>query len=375
MKEQLEQYVKRVKDLHDFCHGNEATTKASLIAPLFGTLGYDMSDPHECLPEYRADFGKGEKAATPVDWAFRLNSAFVFIVEAKEAGKKLKPYAEQLGMYFAKAAVKLGVYTNGVQWQFYSDLANQNIMDKVPFLTWDIANDDPLPLAFLTILHKSQFQPQLIRTFAERGHKQNLLVDELTRLLLEPSSEFIKLAVKNIETRYLHANVVEEWKPILKNAIHEWAKQQTLTMALQQPNTEPEQDGDESPSEVTDREYWESKATKATLLATDDFFKLVQEVEPKAMLNYNKYYIGLEIDGASRNFVVFRPQKKGVLMGLKLPLEKETDEQIAKAGFDTLTYDSQFKEYRIKLDVTVDDKQRELLLSLIRQAWEGVRKA
>jgi hypothetical protein len=62
-------------------------------------------------------------------------------------------------------------------------------------------------------------------------------------------------------------------------------------------------------------------------------------------------------------------------MGLKLPLEKETDEQIAKAGFDTLTYDSQFKEYRIKLDVTVDDKQRELLLSLIRQAWEGVRKA
>ncbi len=108
MKEQLEQYVRTVKEYFEFCRGNEATTKASLIAPLLGILGFNMSDPRECTPEYRADFGKGARAATPVDWAFALNSAFIFIVEAKEAGKNLKPYAEQLGMYFAKAAVKLG---------------------------------------------------------------------------------------------------------------------------------------------------------------------------------------------------------------------------------------------------------------------------
>jgi predicted type IV restriction endonuclease len=237
MKEQLELYVKKVKELHELCRGNEATTKASLIAPLFGLLGFDMADPRECLPEYRADFGRGERAATPVDWAFALNGSFVFIVEAKEAGKKLKSYAEQLGMYFAKASVKLGIYTSGVQWHFYSDLDNLNIMDKEPFLTWDILNDDPLPLDFLTILQKTQFQPQLIRTFAERGRRQNLLVDELTHLL-EPSSDFIRLAVKNIETRTLHASVVEEWRPILVNAINEWAKQKALSMALERPADE-----------------------------------------------------------------------------------------------------------------------------------------
>src|SRR5713226_9117704 len=76
MKEQLEQHVKRVKELHELCCGNEQQTKQSLIAPLFAILGYDMTDPRECKPEYRMDFGKGERAATPVDWAFLINGAF-----------------------------------------------------------------------------------------------------------------------------------------------------------------------------------------------------------------------------------------------------------------------------------------------------------
>jgi hypothetical protein len=244
VKEQLEQYVKKVKERHEFCQGNEATTKGSLIAPLFALLGWDMTDPKECQPEYRADFGKGEKAATPVDWAFALPPAFAFIVEAKECGKRMKVYAEQLAMYFAKADVKLGIYTNGVQWQFYTDLDKDNIMDKEPFLSWDILNDDPIPLDFLTLLQKSQFKPQLIKTFAERGRRQSLLVTALTNLLM-PSSDFIKLAVKDIETRALHPSVVEEWKPILVNAIQEWAKVKALEMALERPTERQPKQADE----------------------------------------------------------------------------------------------------------------------------------
>jgi hypothetical protein len=238
VKEQLEQHVKKVKERHEFCQGNEATTKASLIAPLFTLLGWDLADPRECLPEYRADFGRGEKAATPVDWAFALPPAFVFIVEAKECSKKLKTYAEQLGMYFAKASVNLGIYTNGVQWQFYTDLDKANIMDKEPFLSWNILADDPIPLDFLTLLQKSQFKPQLIKTFAERGRRQNLLVNELAKLL-DPSgerwSDFIKLAIEKIETRTRSVSVIEEWRPILANALQEWAKVKALEMVLERP--------------------------------------------------------------------------------------------------------------------------------------------
>lgn len=210
-------------------------------------LGWDMSDPRECHPEYRADFGKGEKAATPVDWAFAIPPNFSFIVEAKECSKKLKVYAEQLAMYFAKASVNLGIYTNGVQWQFYTDLDKTHIMDKEPFLSWDILADDPIPLDFLTLLQKSQFKPQLIKTFAERGRRQSLLVSALTKLL-EPSSDFIKLAVKDIETRALHSSVVEEWRPILVNAIEEWAKIKSLHMALERPAEKGDQLQDAAPT-------------------------------------------------------------------------------------------------------------------------------
>ncbi|MBI1913491.1 MAG: DUF4268 domain-containing protein [Planctomycetes bacterium] len=239
MKEQLEQYVKRVKARHQDCRDNEQATKQALIAPLFAILGYDMADPSECKPEYRTDFGKGEKAATPVDWAFLIDGTFAFFVEAKEVGAKITKYAEQLGMYFAKEpAVKLGILTNGVEWKFFTDLDNLNVMDREPFLTWNVLEDESIPVDFLTLLQKSQFKQQLVRTFAERKRHQSLLVDELTRLLA-PSPEFVRLAVEKIETRKLTPKVIEQWTPILTNAIQEWAKRYTLATALQRPTVTP----------------------------------------------------------------------------------------------------------------------------------------
>ncbi len=41
-------------------------------------------------------------------------------------------------------------------------------MDKEPFIKWDVLSDDEPPFDFLTLLQKSQYNPQLIRTFAER---------------------------------------------------------------------------------------------------------------------------------------------------------------------------------------------------------------
>jgi hypothetical protein len=252
VKEQLEQYVKQVKEWYEDCRGNEQATKASLIAPLFTMLGYNMTDPRECKPEYRMDFGKGEKASTPVDWAFLVNGALAFFVEAKEAGAKISKYPEQLGMYFGKQpgvnGVKLGILTNGTQWQFFTDLLYNNAMDKEPFFTWDVLKDDPaIAIGLLEILQKSKFTPQNIRTFAENKHHQSVLVGVLNQLLA-PSPEFIKLAISTavnesgdtLVSGNITEKVIVHWEPILKDAIHEWAKQQTLTIALQPLNKEPE---------------------------------------------------------------------------------------------------------------------------------------
>ncbi|MEY4578441.1 MAG: hypothetical protein RL701_3144 [Pseudomonadota bacterium] len=236
MRELVTTYVKRVKELADHVRGNEQATKQSLIGPFFTMLGYDLTDPRECMPEYKADFGK-DRSTKPIDWAFLNSGSFAFFVEAKEVGKRLAGFDEQLADYFAKDPnVKLGILTNGAQWRFFTDVVNGNVMDREPFAKWDVLSDEPPPYDFLTILTKPKFNPELIRAYAQRLRVRSLLVGELTRLL-EPSPEFTRLAIANIETRKLLQQVVEEWKPIVAGALNEWSRQRMLTAALTTPPT------------------------------------------------------------------------------------------------------------------------------------------
>jgi hypothetical protein len=127
---------------------------------------------------------------------------------------------------------------------------------------------------------------------------------------------------------------------------------------------------DERTSDPATRESWESKASKKTLAETDELFKLVKEVQPRASLNYNKHYIGLEIDGVSRNFVNFRPKQAHVTMEFNLPDQGEdVRNKIEETGMTVLAYDTQFSQFRVKLD-RLDDKRREVLRGLTREAWE-----
>ncbi len=234
LSDQIAGYIKRVKELAEHVKGNEQATKQSLIGPFFTMLGYDLTDPRECIPEYKVDFGK-ERSSKPIDWAFLHNGTFAFFVEAKEVGRKLGGFDEQLADYFAKDPnVKLGILTNGAQWRFFTDVVNPNVMDKEPFAKWDVFSEDPAPFDVITILLKAKLNPELVRAYAQRQREKNLLLGELTRLL-EPSTEFTKLAIANIETRNLTQAVIESWKSIVASAINEWARQRMLTAALTTP--------------------------------------------------------------------------------------------------------------------------------------------
>ena len=76
--------------------GNEQATRSSLIGPLFTLLGYDLTDPRQCIPEYKVDFGR-ERSVKPIDWAFLQGGNPLFFVEAKEAGRKLAGFDEKIG--------------------------------------------------------------------------------------------------------------------------------------------------------------------------------------------------------------------------------------------------------------------------------------
>lgn len=317
MQEALASYVSRVKELADHCKGNEQATRVSLIGPLFTLLGYDLTDPRQCVPEYRVDFGK-DRSRTPIDWAFLQGGRPIFFVEAKEVTKKLAGYDEQLADYFAKAPeAKLGILTNGVQWRFFTDYDHGNVMDKEPLVTWDVLKDEQPPIDFLSILQKSTYTANLLRTYAERTKKQSDIIKKLDSLL-EPSPEFTKLVIAGFETRNLTAPVVESWKSIVASAIVEWAKRRQLSSIIDSQANAPAN----STSTGDEQKTKQPQTTQEELNAFGQIQKLLGPARPVAFEDSASYFKIHIAD--QRTWVMCRLQldKRRPVVSVPLPQEK-----------------------------------------------------
>lgn len=120
----------------------------------------------------------------------------------------------------------------------------------------------------------------------------------------------------------------------------------------------------------TDRAYWESRATKATVGLADELLKTVREFDPSLDLKYNKFYIGLSREGQPFNFVTFRPKKSHLNLDIKLPETEELDAKIEAAGIDTLEYNKRWGNYRLRLSKDQVKEEREVLRELIQLAHE-----
>jgi len=119
----------------------------------------------------------------------------------------------------------------------------------------------------------------------------------------------------------------------------------------------------------TDRAYWESKATKATVAIADQLLDIVHEFDPSLAFKYNKFYIGLSKEGRADNFVTFRPQKSGMVLRVKLKQSDDIQNKIDAAGLDALNYD-RWGNYRFRLAKDDPKKPAVVLRDLIRLAHE-----
>lgn len=130
-------------------------------------------------------------------------------------------------------------------------------------------------------------------------------------------------------------------------------------------------DEDEPVAEPTDREYWRKKSTDKILRFVDQLLKYVREVAPTAELKYNKHYIGMSINGNANNFVHFRPRKTAVVVKFKLDRDDETDKIVEEAELETLSYEKLWKQYRVRVDPSISDIQKEAIKTLIEKSWES----
>ena len=127
---------------------------------------------------------------------------------------------------------------------------------------------------------------------------------------------------------------------------------------------------EEAEAAPTSRADWESRATPATMGATDKLLEIARQFDGTLNLKYNKHYIGLQRNGVPFNYITFRPKQNTVTLEVRLPQTDDVDAKITESGLDALTYDARWGQYRLRLppgDVTA---KAVVLRELIRLAYE-----
>lgn len=186
---------------------NEEATKQFLIMPFFTLLGYDPNDPDEVFPEADASFS--DKFKNRVDYAIYREGDPVIAVEAKKVGTLLTANRGELkGYYNAVPTVKLGILTDGLIYQLFSDTEAENLMDDAPFAVVDleqIAQENIGDEAFDALLkiRRGTFDPADIGADARRRIYVSEYVKALENTFRDPDETVVRtlMDVAGIEGR------------------------------------------------------------------------------------------------------------------------------------------------------------------------------
>lgn len=201
----------------------EAATNQYLVLPFIQFLGYDPLDPDEVVPEAHASFS--DKFKNRVDYAICQAGTPVIAIECKKVGSLSEANRGELKGYFnAVPTVKLGILTDGLIYQLYTDTGLENMMDDQPFAIVtlaDVAEEriSDTELDALLRVRKGTFNPANVGSDARRKIYVGAYMEALDTALTEPDERFVRtlLDMANIEGRRT-TKLMEEHAPIVKEA-------------------------------------------------------------------------------------------------------------------------------------------------------------
>ena len=198
----------------------EESTKHAFVLPFIHVLGYDAFNPLEVVPEFTADLGlkKGEK----VDYAIFQNGEPIMIVECKSWKENLTVHNSQLFRYFHVTKTRFALLTNGIQYQFFTDLDDKNKMDQKPFLEFDITNLKENIINEITKFHKTNFNVDNIVSNASALKYIKEIKKQITIELENPSNDFTKLFANKVYAGRLTEKVVDEFKDLVQKSLNQF---------------------------------------------------------------------------------------------------------------------------------------------------------
>jgi predicted type IV restriction endonuclease len=203
----------------------EEATKQFLIIPFLQLLGYDPLDPDEIIPEADASFS--DKFKNRVDYAICKEDVPVIAVETKKVGSLSNANRGELKGYFnAVPTVKLGILTDGLTYQLYSDTEAENLMDDAPFAVVDLTQVAQEQIADDTFdallkLRRGTFEPSNIGADARRKIYISDYVEALEQAFRDPDESIVKtlMDVAGVEGRRTN-KLLDEHKLYITEAMN-----------------------------------------------------------------------------------------------------------------------------------------------------------
>lgn len=144
----------------------------------------------------------------------------IILIEAKSVTENLLKHDAQLSRYFNSLPdVKVGVLTNGIEYKFYTDLTNDNVMDEKPFFTFNMDNLTNTDIETIETFTKENFEAEGIVKYAEELIYMTNLNSTIKELFKNPSDDFLRFLIKDFSSTRITNNVLERFRPIVKKQL------------------------------------------------------------------------------------------------------------------------------------------------------------
>ena len=198
----------------------EEDTKIALIQPFINkVLGYNTND----LKEVKTEFSVDTKSLR-IDYVIFKDGVPIILIECKSCTAVLdKKDLNQLRTYYPiikGAESKFGILTNGIQYKFYTDISDKNILDEDPFFEFDLFNmTDPDIIALENFIKLADIDNA--RIIADRLKKQKDIRTIIENLFGSPSEKFVRFIAKEAHVSFVSDRVVKEYTKLTTDAINE----------------------------------------------------------------------------------------------------------------------------------------------------------
>ncbi len=211
----LQQQVQKFK--HQVA--NKEAAKLAFVIPFIECLGYNVRDPYEVKPGF--SFGIDSDAARLVDFCVMVNDAPAFLLACESLNSPLEISQSPLYDSFSSIPVKFAILTNGIEYQFFSDLEEDGRLDSKPFFSVNLEKVSATQIEGLSRFQKSNFNTKEILVSVTTLKFRRDLKEALYQELVNPSEEFIFHILKSIKIGRVTQKLIEAYRPDVKECIRE----------------------------------------------------------------------------------------------------------------------------------------------------------